>query len=589
MSLLKLSNLLLLHIISQIDNGDTICLLTCKRLYGNSSSVRRLITFKGIRVITDKGQISLPYPVSQQFQATATRFKLNTFKDILKNSISDQHVVHPDTEYFDDYPQWIQQRISSSTDRTSSDKSSITTVLVNNDQPSSTLKSLYNDIPSVETLFIDGTKQQLVFSYASIDLGSIALLPRLEYLSVYCANQVKLGQHTTLRSLKLDVGTSCTLSDLGLKRFVSLTDLSFKNHFVSSMGPDQLPISLTSLTIRLNKTPPRDTFHSLKPLVKLKITLQNVPGEVEAQEQGFFDLEHLRNLETFKITDNNYHPTGFKYSMEISIPPSIKTLTIRSNWVRIPSQCVMPLLETLRVDGSIFIDGRVSLITCQSLKKTGIYYKCHSMTFPSDYPPNLETIDLLRLKVDHLVLDNIPPCITKLLMPLTKSGKLWRGGPRFYSITSRLTKAISQQPQWLPLNTTHLTCKLWGEYAVFVFRLDEVINHTNVRDLSIIIDNFSSGPLTTYHFAIQRLDADNRNVLVLEKQSLTGGIITQRQITTNNQQQQQDDQQTQSQYHPIYLHFETRSDSPYELKWSFAKDKYKYEYINYDSDDDDSS
>ncbi|EGG24186.1 hypothetical protein DFA_06333 [Cavenderia fasciculata] len=673
MSLLKLSNLLLLHIISQIDNGDTVCLLlTCKQLYRNGS-VRRLIRFKGIEAITDKGEIS------KQFIATATQFKLNTFKDILENSVSDQHVIFGEfcvlSPIVDTYPQWIQQRISATIDRV--DKNNITTALVTNYQQP-TIQSLYN-IPSIKTLFIiNKTKkerQEYLFyhnySNSVVDLGSIALLSRLEHLSVYGVKQVKLGQHTTLKSLKLHVGTSYALADLGLTRFVSLTDLSFKNHFVSRMGPDQLPISLTSLTLTLSKTPPRDTFHSLKSLVKLKIWLRNQGGpifeeekkEEEEQKQAFIDLEHLPNLETFKLIDRINYPIICKCSIEISVPPSIKTLAIRSDWAHIPSQYVMPLLKTLCVHGKVLVDGNVSLKSSQSLKKLVIHeckdvipaniipstvekvtihnhardlyilgqvvfppslthlsisgdpeyikppqslvklrlgYKgsivlplglkklsycstgssCRLMTFPSNYPPNLDTIDLLQLKVDHLVIDNIPPSVTNLLMTLAKSSDWLYGGPTIFSITSKLTKdVVSQQQQWLPPSITHLTCKLLGDISEFVFRLDEVINHTNVRDLSIIIDDFSRGPHPTYHFSIQRLDTDNNNVLVLEKQTMTGGIITQRRITVIDQQQQQDDQQTQ--YHPIYLHLDSHSDPPFELKWSFVKDRY------YDKDDDD--
>ncbi|EGG24164.1 hypothetical protein DFA_06310 [Cavenderia fasciculata] len=528
MSLLRLSNLLLLHIISQIDdNIDTICLLlTCKQLYRNGS-VRRSTTFKGIEAITDKGQIS------KQFQATATRFKLNTFKDILENSISDQYVI---LEEFNDYPQWIQQRIT----KYRADTSNITTFLMTYYVPSS-LQILYNDVPSIETLFINNT-------HIVVDLGSISLLPRLERLSVHSVKEVKLGQHTTLKSMKLKVDTRCTLYDLGLTRFVSLTDLSFKNQFVSSMGPGLLPISLTSLTLKLNKTPPRDTFHSLKSLVKLKITLENVPkGEVEEEQQAIIDLEHLPNLETFKLTDNKSYKKGKKYSIEMIVPPSIKILTIWSDWAQVPSQCVMPLLETIDVyKASVSLPRGLEKLTYWSLDPS-----CHLMTFPSNYPPNLETIDLLDIESNELVIDNIPPPVTNLSIPLKRSGKLWSD----YSITSKLTKAIvSQQQQWLPLNTTHLTCKLWVVSPKFVFRLDEVINHTNVRDLSIIIDDFSHVPFPTYQFSIQRLDKDNNNVLVLEKLTMTGGIITQRRISKNQQQQQQQDQQTQ--YHPIYLHFD---------------------------------
>ncbi|EGG14009.1 hypothetical protein DFA_11771 [Cavenderia fasciculata] len=86
-----------------------------------------------------------------------------------------------------------------------------------------------------------------------VDLDSIALLPRLEHLSVRGLAGAKLGQHRSLKSLRLDVNDygsyrqrDC-LADFGLDKFVSLTDLSLKNHCLESIGPD-LPTSLTNDT-----------------------------------------------------------------------------------------------------------------------------------------------------------------------------------------------------------------------------------------------------------------------------------------------------------------------------------------------------
>ncbi|EGG24162.1 hypothetical protein DFA_06308 [Cavenderia fasciculata] len=399
---------------------------------------------------------------------TATRFKLNTFKDILENKRAD--------------------------------KSKITTALLtNNQQPAwaSTLQSLCDDIPSIDTLFMNGQNAFSDYPMDVVDLGSIERLPHLERLSVYGVNQVKLGQHTTLKSMKLHVGTSCTRSDLGLTRFVSLTELSLKNHFVSSIGPDQLPISLTLLTIRLNKTPPRDSFRSLKSLVKLKIILRR---QGDSETTAIIDLEHLPNLETFKLTD---YLMGRKCGIEIRVPPSIKIVAIPSNGVQIQSQCVMPLLETLDVHGDVLIDGGVSLKSSPFLKKLVIHGCVNSI--PANIMPS--TVEKVTVY-----------CYAK-------------GVDIFKNVV-------------FPPSLTHLTVS--GECSVF--RLDEVINHTNVRDFSI---SFTTTP--TYQFSIQRLDKDNKNVLVLEKQTMTGGIITQRLKSTNNQQQQDDQQKTQ--YRPIYLHF----------------------------------
>ncbi|EGG20456.1 hypothetical protein DFA_07580 [Cavenderia fasciculata] len=82
-TLLQLSNLLLIHIISEIeDNVDTICLLmTCKKLYHNSG-IRGSISFKGIGIIDTNKRNE-----SKSFRATVKRFNLNSFKDTLDKII----------------------------------------------------------------------------------------------------------------------------------------------------------------------------------------------------------------------------------------------------------------------------------------------------------------------------------------------------------------------------------------------------------------------------------------------------------------------------------------------------------------------
>ncbi|EGG16086.1 hypothetical protein DFA_09758 [Cavenderia fasciculata] len=84
MNILNLSNLLLLQIILKIDdNGD----------------IR-------IRAINDKGS------VGQQFNGTAIRLNHNAFKDIMDNSISDQHVLLSREDNNDGYVNWIHNRVT---------------------------------------------------------------------------------------------------------------------------------------------------------------------------------------------------------------------------------------------------------------------------------------------------------------------------------------------------------------------------------------------------------------------------------------------------------------------------------------------
>ncbi|EGG13452.1 hypothetical protein DFA_11213 [Cavenderia fasciculata] len=588
MSLSNLSNLLLSQIISDINNnGDIVCLLlTCKDICYNSS-LKRSIRFKGIGPIdTIKGK------ESKKFNATSTLFKLSSFKDILENSISHQHVFKP---------HFIEKEKEGDGGK---DNGSVTTALVHKFccfGEEDIIKSLA--IPSIETLFIEKT-------FYDVNLNSVSVLPRLQHLSMN-AKDLTLGHHSeTLKSLQLQVNTPYRLADLGLTKFVCLTELTFVNNFVSQIGPGLLPSSLTSLTLPLIGIIPRNTFLSLKSLKTLKIHYEI---EKVREQQRFIDLESLPVLKMLSICDKN--------------DPTIDKSTL--------SRCPMPQLEKLCIEQSEFILGRVNLGSCPSIKKLFVFnclvsmpniipstvekltiiktcfentileqvvlpplLTCLTLTrqcaeevklpesliklkqyvekvplslpqnlkklllttyrknyfenfeLPSQYPPNLESLDLSSIPGIYKL--DIPP-MTKYLSiivdrdydetQLSFEKMVIDNTPPIFSIGSRIRNSISQ-PQWLPPTTTHLDCliKAMGHKNGVRFRLDE------------------------------RLDPYNRNVLVLETQTLQGGIISQRKSSTNDQQQQQ-----QQQYDPIYLHFTVDKDSsPYRLNLSFGDNNLKH-------------
>ncbi|EGG20255.1 hypothetical protein DFA_07378 [Cavenderia fasciculata] len=671
--LLKLSNLLLLQIISSIDsNGDVVCLLlTCKQLYHNSIGLRRLVKFKGIEFITDNGG------KSDKFIATAFHFNINSFKDILENSISDHQVDH--SHYQNNHlPQWVRQRIYA-TER--ADKSGITTVLVNDCLPSLPLQPLY-DIPSVETLFIDQSGNP--YDPRVIDLDAISQLLCLKRLSLRL-NEIKLGPHPTLKCLELagpTYGQPPLLADLGLTKFVSLTKLKLNSYFTSiGIEPGLFPSSLTSLTLRLTEIPPRDTFLSLTSLVYLEIHMKekitHEPLINLDQEQLFIDLESLTNLQTLKIRGNTaiFLTRYENITISTSVPPSLKILYLQNQWVEIPSRCVMPQLEKLYVEQSLFIKEIISLQSCTSLKKLFIF-GCNeiiqanvipssialekltikkytsenilgqvvfppslthlsivggaeivqlpdsliklkqgstkgtpqlllpqnlkklvwydntdlesmdkSEEFPyssSSYPPNLETLKLPDAQEVFKI--DVPP-ITKYL-----SVSLYSVGSEIYPIFSISSIiANSDQSQWLPPNTTHLTCNLYNgdPYSSTAFNLGEVINHTNVRFLNI--DCVMS--LVSYQLSIHRLDSENNNVLVLEtKSSLQGGIITQKWKPINNLQGSWH-QERESIY--VYFYWDSRRRHQIQLKSSFVgadfysdRDTFGDNYLSDDENDD---
>ncbi|EGG19206.1 hypothetical protein DFA_02454 [Cavenderia fasciculata] len=600
-SILSLSNLILLHIITDIeDNVDIICLLlTCKKLY-HYNSLKKLIQFKGIGTPIDL----IDGYLSTRLETTFNQFKLLSFKDILVNSISDQCVIVPWSGTFDYFSQWLQQRISA---ENIPDKSRITTILVHNYQKSS-LKPIADMPSSIETLFI---RHPYDPDQEVVDLGSISFLSNLQRLEVWA-----------------DIVTTYAVGELGLYKFVSLTELAFKNHWVSGVGPGLLPSSLTSLSLRTKEVPPPNTFLSLTSLFNLEIFVSRTLAERNGQYPLVINLESLCTLKKLKIEHGAM--TDSQYKVEVTVPPSIEILTLFSDYVQIPHRCTMPLLERLYVRYVSLVEGDISLLLCPSIKKLAILRSFETIpkwlasTIPStleklaiiecklgkdilgeqfvfppslthlsmdgdyepvqlppslvkleqtfnkdaaasfdklrhlkklvwlekdsnpvppySYPPNLETINLYLSK--SFAIDDIPPTIKYLFMILVPDEKPVKLFKRFtiFSISFIIPKNIQQQQLWLPQNTTHLTLQICNQPQV-AFRLDEIINHTNVRYLTLQMKAFQIS--NVLKFTIQRLDPDNKNVLVLETQSLLGGIITQQRKSINTQQQ----------YDPIYLYF----------------------------------
>ncbi|EGG17416.1 hypothetical protein DFA_08411 [Cavenderia fasciculata] len=394
--LLQLSNLLLLYILSESDsNADIICLLlTCKKLYHNSS-LKRSIQFKGIEAFTDKGKIS------RQFKATATLFNITSFKDILQNSISDSQVILSRGN-FQNYPEWIQQRISADNRVDNNNKSSITTALVN-DYYQPPLETLYS-VPSIEAIFIHQYRDD------RLDLNHISRLPNLQRLSVSTNKSISIGKHTTLKSLTLDAQGSYTLSvaDLGLTKLESLTELHLSRECVFTIGPGVFPSSLTSLTLSPIEIPPRDTFISLRSLVYLKVFLHqpttkkesskdnnnnsNKKKVVVVMEQLFIDLDTLVNLKTLDIGGS---VSDKKYNITTSVPPSIRILTLFTDGLQIPTRCTMPLLEKLNVQSSILIGGRISLLSSPLIKKLCMTY-CNKVIPSNIIPSTLEKLTIYK-------------------------------------------------------------------------------------------------------------------------------------------------------------------------------------------------
>ncbi|EGG17444.1 hypothetical protein DFA_08439 [Cavenderia fasciculata] len=321
---------------------------------------------------------------------------------------------------------------------------------------------------------------------------------------------LKFGPHASLKSLCLEYDDpSCLINDLGLDQLVSLTDLCIKSYNAFAFGPCNLPTSLTSLSLNLTEVPLQNTFRVFTSLVTLEISFSK---EQEEDHISFIDLEDMCTLTTFKFMDN---ARFMNHRLEISVPPSLKVLQFMTEIARVSSEF-----------GPIPAN-----VTPPSLEKLKIYRYVKEYILDQVLPSSLIHLTIVGVYT---------PTIKYLSISLVPD----RGVSKFhpiYSISSKLNKPIISQPQQLPPNITHLTCRYWAQfYTTVAFRLDEVINHTNVRYLDIIFSNLQHD-----QFSIQRLDPDNNNVLVLETKSLQGGIINQKKTTSYQQQ-----------YDPIYLYFD---------------------------------
>ncbi|EGG19140.1 hypothetical protein DFA_02387 [Cavenderia fasciculata] len=104
----------------------------------------------------------------------------------------------------------------------------------------------------------------------------------------------------------------------------------------------------------------------------------------------------------------------------------------------------------------------------------------------------MEDLDY-HIEIRDLMID-IPQVTKNLYLVLDQNSKLGPKGIPIFSISSRVKIT---KPQWLPHNTTHLTCDLRSPstFPTKALRLDE----TNVRYL--IIDIFYK----VFQFSIQRL------------------------------------------------------------------------------------
>ncbi|EGG17333.1 hypothetical protein DFA_08328 [Cavenderia fasciculata] len=388
-------------------------------------------------------------------------------------------------------------------------------------------------------------------SLTSLTMKLLEIPPRDTFLSL--TSLVTLDITLESEAVAEDMKEGC----IDLDSLCNLKTLSIIDHTYSVWCYIEvsIPPSITILTFKsaLIKIP---TLYTMPLLEKLYVTENvlidkriNLLPSKSIKNLVIYDCDQPlpansipSTLETLSIHKTNRDSRNLHVLGNVVLPPSLTHLSMLGDYdpVKLPESLVK-LEQTLDQKATQFDLSlpRHLKSLCWTVKPI-FYPGTTKFVFPtsSSYPPDLETLKLF--KIEGCFIDTVPPVTKYLSIPLQHIDKSEYDHP-IYSLTSVISETTTyQQSQWLPPNTTHLTCRILDkrkEPYKIIFRLDEIINHTNVRHLSLIITE------VTHQFTIQRLDPDNRSVLVVQIESLQGGIITQRKTIKKNQ------------YDPIYLYF----------------------------------
>ncbi|EGG19144.1 hypothetical protein DFA_02391 [Cavenderia fasciculata] len=259
--------------------------------------------------------------------------------------------------------------------------------------------------------------------------------------------------------------------------------------------------------------------------------------KTKVKVQPIIDLSSLPKLETLKLDgdDSEHH---IKYTVNQGPPKCVQFL----------SQSTLPLLEQLKVNQSILIKGGINLspllkklfidlcsrlmpvnfIIPSSVSKFTIYKETEkdilgevvfprSLTCLSIYQGLPESIVQLKLNIKEPIFPSLPQQLKQFT---------WRSKPHMEDNPLLVFPAIENYPpllETLNLSQTHRD-----------FTVAHIPSITKYLSLALL--PVPSVPKRVPTYSIGRiLENDNSKVLVLEKQSLTGGIITQRKTVDPDQ------------------------------------------------------
>ncbi|EGG21017.1 hypothetical protein DFA_00886 [Cavenderia fasciculata] len=379
---------------------------------------------------------------------------------------------------------------------------------------------LFRSLVSLESLTLSVHSEHVDMDYA-LDLTTLHALESFElYVNTASieSSAIQLPFASSLRHLRI----SAHLRNLTTQFFPqsSLTSLDIDT---SSLNFDTVALPTSLVTLRLQPpsqiaVPPGYIPNSVK---NLFIVLYGgaglldgaIPSSVE--ELTMFGYEGA-------VTPNNF-------------PNSIKKLTWnRVNSVNTVETTLPNQLEKFKWMTHIDVDPG---FTHPSYPSTLLELEFSG--FPSIHPPISYPSSLTKLNCSIApIQDNGQPNDTAAATPI-------------YSISS--LRQLQDGPfKFSTILLRKLVLKLEQRGS---FRLDQVINQTNVEKLSLC--GFSNED-AWFKATIKRLDKDNASVLIVDNKSLFGGIIHQSRQPNN-------DSSTKDIYRPIYIHAKDNG----TICWSF--------------------
>ncbi|EGG21022.1 hypothetical protein DFA_00891 [Cavenderia fasciculata] len=380
-------------------------------------------------------------------------------------------------------------------------------------------------------------------SLTSLDIGIQGVLPldffqSLLSLRTLSLNMYQPGNNSVVLTLDLThlhcLETFVFFPGIGEQVDASLIKLplssSLKTLYVpefykfSNLSTQFFPTTLTSLDMFFGPTD-YETIQLPKSLTKL--SLVKCPLSV-----GFIP-------DSVKILSISSHDERDIEILPGLIPVSVETLTLSGYDGPTTSDYLPGSIKSLAWDRR----GKTQTLPSK-LEKLHWRQVSDPMDLPLVFPPTIQHIECTNISLYPL-----PPSLTSLSCQFDTTCLIDNS---YYSI-SKFNYQQQQQDNnnnnllLLPLNLRKLKIKFnerYGHNSKFSFRLDEVINQTNVEKLSIDING-----RRWFKATIKRLDKDNSKVLIVDNKSLFGGIISQSNNDNNNN----------NEYTPIYLHYKVDS------------------------------